>query len=152
MRKKVSVILPNYNYSKYLKSRLSSILSQTYPLYELIILDDASTDDSIKIIESLLPKIKENYPALKISFLKNEQNSGKAILQWQKGFELATGDYIWIAEADDLSNKNFLEEAVKGFDDPKVVLSYTESKIINRFGLVLAPNFRFSRDKEKTGH
>lgn len=149
----ISVILPNYNYGQYFKSRLSSILSQTYPISELIILDDASTDNSVKIIESLLPNIKSVHPDLKIKFIKNEKNSGKAILQWQKGFELATGDYIWIAEADDLSDKKFLEEVLKPFKkDPEVVLSYTESKIINRFGLMLAPNFRFSRDKEKTGH
>ncbi len=149
----VSVILPNYNYGRYLESRLSSILFQTYPISELIILDDASTDNSVKKIESRILKIKKDFPNLKVKFIKNEKNSGKAILQWQKGFELATGDYIWIAEADDLSDKKFLEEVLKPFKkDPEVVLSYTESKIINRFGLMLAPNFRFSRDKEKTGH
>ena len=47
----VSVILPNYNHSKYLDERIQSILNQTYTNYELIILDDCSTDDSRKIIE-----------------------------------------------------------------------------------------------------
>ncbi|MBQ6147574.1 glycosyltransferase family 2 protein [Candidatus Saccharibacteria bacterium] len=149
--KKVSVILPNYNYEKYLSRRIKSILSQTYPLYELIILDDASSDNSVKKIKSLLPKIKEKYPNLKVKFLVNEKNTGKPIKQWQKGFELATGNYIWIAEADDLSSRRFLEEMMKPFSDEKVVLSYSESKIINKFGVILAPNFRFSRDKEKTG-
>ncbi len=150
--KKISVILPNYNYEKFLNRRIKSILSQTYPIFELIILDDASTDNSIKKIESLLLKIKKDFPNLKIKFIKNEKNSGKVILQWQKGFSLATGDYIWIAEADDLSNKNFLNEAIKGFDDKDVVLSYTESKIISESGIIISPNFKWSRDKEKTGH
>ena len=59
---------------------------------------------------------------------------------------------MWIAEVDDLSSRNFLTEVMKGFDDPKVVISYAESAIINSFGLMIVPNFRWSRDKEKTGH
>ena len=59
---------------------------------------------------------------------------------------------MWIAEADDLSNRKFLEEVMKAFDDSEVVLSYTESMIINSAGLMIAPNFRWSRDKERTGH
>ncbi len=49
--KKISVIVPNYNYEKYLPERVKSILNQTYPLYELIFLDDASTDNSVSIFE-----------------------------------------------------------------------------------------------------
>lgn len=150
--KLVSVVVPNYNYEKYIKKRLETILNQTYPIYELIILDDASTDDSIVIIERELAKIKEKYPDLKVQFVVNEKNSGKAIKQWKKGFELATGGYVWVAEADDLCSRRFLEEVMKEFDDPEVVLSYAESKIINGNGVMLAPNFKWSRDKEKTGH
>lgn len=150
--KKVSVIIPNYNYAKYISKRIDSILRQTYPIYELIVLDDYSTDNSVKIIEKKIDDIKMKCPGLKIRFVKNKENSGKAMRQWRKGFELAEGDYIWIAEADDLSKRNFLEEAMKGFEDPEVVLSYTESAIINGFGLMVVPNFRWSRDKEKTGH
>ena len=144
--------MPNYNYAKYIVRRIDSILRQTYPLYELIVLDDCSMDNSAELIEQKLAKVREVYPELKVHFVKNEENSGKAILQWKKGFDLATGDYVWMAEADDLCSKNFLEEVMKGFDDPDVVLSYAESKIINSAGLMIVPNFRWSRDKEKTGH
>lgn len=150
--KKVSVVIPNYNYARFIKKRIKSVLAQTYPIYELIVLDDCSSDNSDEIITGTIEEIKEKCPNIKITYIKNEKNSGKAIKQWRRGFELAKGDYIWIAEADDLSNKHFLEEAMKGFDDKDVVLSYTESMIINNKGLMLAPNFRFSRDKEKTGH
>lgn len=150
--KKVSVIVPNYNYAKYLKKRVRSILNQTYPVYELIILDDASTDGSIELIKEMVLDLKLKNPKMNIKFVSNDRNSGKAMAQWKKGFELAEGDYIWIAEADDLSNKKFLEEAMKGFGEPDVVLSYTESAIINGIGLMVAPNFRWSRDKERTGH
>lgn len=150
--KKISVVVPNYNYAKYINKRIDSIVRQTYPIYELIILDDCSTDDSVEVIEKKIEKIKVKYPELKVRFIKNEKNSGKAMRQWRKGFELAKGDYIWIAEVDDLSSREFLAEVLKGFNDPEVVVSYAESAIINSFGLMIAPNFRWSRDKEKTGH
>ncbi|MDO4526536.1 MAG: glycosyltransferase family 2 protein [Candidatus Saccharibacteria bacterium] len=151
-KKKVSVIVPNYNYAKYLRKRIDSILKQTYPIDELIILDDASTDDSRKVIEKLVAGVKKRKPELTIKTIFNEKNSGKAISQWLMGVKEAKGDYVWIAEADDGSRKNYLAEVMKGFDEPDVVLSYAESAIINGLGLVIFPNFRWSRDKEGTGH
>ena len=150
--KRVSVIIPNYNYGRYIARRIDSVIRQTYPIYELIILDDQSTDNSIDVIEKKLDEVREKHPKIEISFVKNKVNSGKAILQWKKGIELAKGDYVWIAEADDNCSKRFLEEIMRGFEDPKVVLSYAESMLINGIGLMIAPNFRWSRDKEKTGH
>ncbi|MBR5647939.1 glycosyltransferase family 2 protein [Candidatus Saccharibacteria bacterium] len=150
--KKVSVIVPNFNYKKYIKKRLASIVTQSYPIYELIILDDASTDGADSVIEEEIKNIKEKYPKLKVRFEKNKENSGKAIKQWVKGVKLAKGDYVWIAETDDLSKKNFLKNAMKGFEDKDVVISYTESSAINGYGMMLTPNMRFSRDKERTGH
>ncbi len=150
--KRISVIIPNYNYGKYLKKRVQSILKQTYPIYEIIILDDNSTDESKLIIDKIISDVMVRMPELNVRFVKNDVNSGKPMAQWKKGIELATGEYIWIAEADDLCSKYFLKEVMKGFDDPEVVLSYAESMIINESGFVIAPNFRWSRDREKTGH
>ena len=150
--KKVSVIVPNYNYGRYIRKRIRSILKQTYPVYEIIVLDDASTDGSAEMTKSMVLDLKAQNPNLNIRFVGNKENSGKAMKQWEKGIELATGDYIWIAEADDLCSRRFLEEVMKGFENPEVVLSYTESAIINGAGVMIAPNFRWSRDKEKTGH
>ena len=152
LNKKVSVVVPNYNYARYINKRIDSILKQTYPICELIVLDDGSTDDSVKVIKKKLIEVQKNNPDLKVQFVANNKNSGKAMAQWKKGFELASGDYIWIAEVDDLSKKKFLEEVMKGFEDPEVVLSYSESMIINSRGIMIAPNFRWSRDREKTGH
>lgn len=150
--KKISVVVPNYNYARYINKRIDSIVRQTYPIYELIVLDDCSADGSVEVIKKKLAEVEMKYPELKIQFVQNEKNSGKAMAQWKKGFDLASGDYVWIAEADDLCSKRFLEEVMKGFNDPEVMLSYTESAIINSWGLMMAPNFRWSRDKEKTGH
>ena len=150
--KKVSVIVPNYNYAKYISGRLKSIVRQTYPIDELIVLDDASTDESDELIRRGLERVKRIRPELKVKYMRNEKNSGKAMRQWLKGVQEASGDYVWIAEADDKCSRRFLEVVMRGFDDPGVVISYTESRIINGFGMMLAPNFRWSRDREKTGH
>lgn len=151
--KKISVIVPNYNYAKYLKWRILSIARQTYPIYEVIILDDASSDNSKTTIKKMVAELKRIRPEIGVKTIWNKENSGKAISQWIRGVEEATGDYIWIAEADDIARKNFLAEVMKGFDkDADVVLSYTESAIINKYGILLMPNFRHSRDKEGTGH
>ncbi len=102
----VSVILPNYNHSKYLNERIQSILNQTYTNYEIIILDDCSTDDSRKIID--------NYKSLPCvsNIIFNEINSGSPFKQWEKGFSYAKGELIWIAESDDCCEPNFLQENI----------------------------------------
>ncbi len=150
--KKVSVIVPNYNYAKYLKRRIMSIAQQSYPIYELIVLDDASKDGSKTMIKKLVAEAGRIKPEMKIKMIFNKENSGKAISQWIRGVKEASGDYIWIAEADDVSRKDFLFEVMKGFENPEVVISYTESAIINKQGFLISPSFRRSRDKERTGH
>ncbi|MCG3796857.1 glycosyl transferase [Bacillus toyonensis] len=149
--KKISVIVPNYNYEHYLPDRVRSILNQTYPLYELIFLDDASTDNSVSTFEKLLSK--ENKPHLKVQRIINEKNSGSVFKQWIKGISKATGDYIWIAESDDLCEKTFLQEVIHGFHiNNKVTLSYTQSKQIDEQGNVIADhylNYTNDIDKEK---
>lgn len=149
--KKVSVVIPNYNYVRYIRARIKSILQQTYPVYEIIVLDDHSVDGSGEMAKSIIYDAKMGRPDLNVKFIENKKNSGSVLKQWKKGFEEAKGDFVWIAEADDLCSRRFLEEAMKGFDDPEVVISYTESKLINSTGVMMAPNFRWSRDKEKTG-
>ena len=134
--KRVSVIIPNYNYARYLKSRLSSIANQTYPIYEIIFLDDGSTDNSVKIAESYL---KEE---LNMRIVKNEVNSGSAFKQWIKGLQMVKGDYVWIAEADDLCEERFLEELVANMEKEKdIILTYCESKQIDENEKVLAENY-----------
>ena len=141
---KVTVAIPNYNYKDFLDARVKSIINQTYPLYELIILDDASTDGSADYIKrELLPKIRTKIPELKIKFLQNKQNSGKSIFQWQKAFKSATGDFLWLAEADDLSDPNFLATVMAKFaQDKDVVISFSNSVAINSRGKVLTYDFQ----------
>ena len=103
---KVSVIIPNYCHARFLNRRIDSVLNQTYDDFEVIILDDCSTDNSRDIIETY-----RHHPRVS-HIVYNEKNSGSTFVQWDKGFELAQGQYIWIAESDDEAAPTFLEECV----------------------------------------
>jgi glycosyltransferase involved in cell wall biosynthesis len=100
----ISIIIPNYNHGLFLKRRIDSVLAQTFTDYELIILDDCSTDNSCEIIESY----RSNPKVSQIEF--NTKNSGNTFLQWQKGISISKGKYIWIAESDDWCEPTLLQE------------------------------------------
>ncbi|MGH9380124.1 MAG: glycoside hydrolase family 99-like domain-containing protein [Thermoanaerobaculia bacterium] len=133
---RVSVIVPNYNYAPYLRERLASIERQTFPVFELIVLDDASTDASVETIEDFLAGSK-----IPSTLVVNEENSGSPFRQWRRGVEMARGDLIWIAEADDLAAPGFLAELVREFDRSEVVMSYCQSRQIDGAGGVLAETY-----------
>ena len=146
--KTVSVILPNYNYGRYLSGRIDEILNQTYPISELIILDDASTDNSVEIIKEKFPEIKNRRPNLKVKILVNKANSGNVFVQWQKGIRLATSDYIWIAELDDGALPNLLSSAIKMLESNNVTLACVGSRFIDETNrVVLKDNLRKIKDR-----
>lgn len=125
----VSVILPNYNHSSYLEERIESILNQTYQDFELILLDDCSTDDSREILLNY-----KNHPKVSALVL-NGKNTGNTFLQWDKGICLAKGKYIWIAESDDSADTCFLERTVAAMEkEPKAVMCLTGSVLIDEHG------------------
>lgn len=128
-RSSVSVIIPNYNHALYLKQRIESVLNQTHQNFELIILDDCSTDQSKTIIESY-----RNHP--KVSHvLYNQQNSGSVFKQWIKGIELCQGDYVWIAESDDYASEFFLQETLSALqNDASLGMVFTKSLAVNEKG------------------
>lgn len=140
IEKKISAIIPNYNYADFIIERIDSILDQTYPIYELIILDDASSDDSVNVIEKKIKEVKKQKPNLEIKFIINEKNSGGCVFsQWQKGLECASGDFIWIAEADDSADKHFLEVAMQKFGQHQdAVLFYSDSCRIDQDGKIIS--------------
>lgn len=123
----VSVIIPNYNHSCFLDERIQSVLSQTYQNFEVIILDDKSTDNSVEVIN----KYKDNPHIAQI--IVNDENSGSPFIQWNKGFELAKGKWIWIAESDDSCEPQFLEELIAHVDD-KTSFAFCRSKRMDQHG------------------
>jgi len=122
---KVSVIIPNYNHANYLKQRVDSVINQTYQDFELIILDDCSTDNSQEVIEQYRTNTKITH------VVYNQANSGSPFIQWKKGIDLAKGKYIWVAESDDYSDPAFLEKIMaKMAIEPEAVICHSNSYII----------------------
>jgi hypothetical protein len=118
---KVSVVIPSYNHARFLRQRIESVLVQTYQDFEVILLDDCSTDDSRSIIASYTGD-----PRVRIEL--NKVNSGSTFKQWNRGVRLARGEYVWIAESDDYADAQLLETLVSRLDaDPDTVLSYCRS-------------------------
>jgi glycosyltransferase involved in cell wall biosynthesis len=134
--RRISVVIPNYNYAQYIIERISNVLNQTYPVYELIILDDASSDNSVELIQEFLKTLE-----LPHKLLINEKNSGSVYEQWYKGVREAEGDLVWIAEADDLADPDFLATLVDCFKDREVNLAYTQSKQIDENGKIIAKDY-----------
>ena len=123
---KVSVIVPNFNHEKYLRQRLESVYGQSYDNFEVILLDDCSTDKSILILQ----EFAERYPTKTISSYNNV-NSGGVFNQWKKGLELATGELVWIAESDDFCDQDFLLKLVPFFINEVVMLSFCRTDFVN---------------------
>ena len=137
----VSVIIPNYNYAHYLEERMDSVLNQTFQDFEIIILDDASTDGSIKVLEKY-----KSHPKI-ASVVINGSNSGSPFKQWKKGIQLARGKYIWIAEADDVADLSFLETTVR------LAETYPDTAICHvGFGIIDSYSNPIKKDLNKWGH
>lgn len=146
----ISVIIPNYNYEKFIYQRLYSVLLQEVKINELIILDDCSSDNSRELIDGIVDKLK-NY--IDIKKIYNDKNSGSAFKQWEKGFEIASSDYVWIAEADDYCDKLFLKKAIKPIiSNDNIIISYTDTAFIDIVGKVITKSIKSEIDIMKTGH
>ena len=114
---KVSVIMSAYNDSKYIRQSIDSILSQTFEDFEFIIIDDASSDDTVQIIES--------YSDKRIRLICNDENQGLT-KNLNKALGYATGEYIARMDGDDISHADRFEKQVKYLDEHSdVVLTGT---------------------------
>ena len=125
----VSVIVPNYNHARFLDERMESILGQTYQNFEVIILDDVSTDNSREVIEKY-----RNDPRVS-QIVYNDENSGSPFKQWNKGFRLAEGELVWIAESDDSCERMMLERLVHCFEEyPDLSYAFAHSVSVDENG------------------
>lgn len=138
---RVSVIVPNYNHARYLRERMDSILAQTFTDFEIIYLDDASTDDSATVIAEYTGETRL------AAVVNNPTNSGSPFAQWNRGVHLAQGDYIWLAEADDRAAPTFLERLVGILDThPNVGIAYTQSRLIDSDSNPTGSAFDYNRN------
>lgn len=147
---KLSVGVPNYNYEEFLYQRIYSILYQTEKIDELILLDDCSKDNSRQLIDEMVDKLGKY---INIKKVYNKQNSGTAFKQWEKSFKEATGDYLWIAEADDFCDKKFLKTIFSKINKhDNVVLAYCDTAFIDKKGKIILPSIKGEIDILSSGH
>jgi glycosyltransferase involved in cell wall biosynthesis len=136
----VSIIVPNYNHEKYLKQRLESVFNQTYTNFEVVLLDDCSNDKSRAILSEYAQNSKVSYCVF------NEGNSGSPFRQWQKGINLAKGDYIWIAESDDFCELNFVSIIMESLvEDSSIGLGYCQTLDVDEKGLPLFQRIEYTQ-------
>lgn len=109
---KVSVLIPVYNAEKFIAATVASVLNQTFEDFELILLDDASFDNSEAVIKSFKDK--------RIVYSRNEKNLGISATR-NKLIDMARGEYIAVLDHDDICNSNRLEMQVKFLDNHKDV-------------------------------
>lgn len=113
----VSIVMPSYNTAKYIAESIESVCNQTYPFWELIIVDDCSTDDTESVVKS--------FDDERIIFLKNEVNSGAAISR-NRALREAKGKWIAFLDSDDLWHREKLEKQIRYMEENQYHFSYTE--------------------------
>lgn len=113
MNKLVSVIITNYNYGEYIGTAIESALIQDYKPIEIIVVDDGSSDNSIEIISTYLPKIK----------LLQKVNGGVSSAR-NLGIENSLGSYVAFLDADDFWDKNKISQQIRNLEDSKTLLNY----------------------------
>jgi glycosyltransferase involved in cell wall biosynthesis len=129
-RPTVSAVVPCFNHARFLEQRLASILTQTVLPDEIVLLDDASSDESAEILrEAALGS------PVPVRLYLNKTNSGNVFRQWRKGISRARGDLVWICESDDFADARFLETLVPYFADPSVMLAFGRIEFADSEGM-----------------
>ena len=124
----VSIVVPVYNAENFLKDTIQTVLEQTYPNWELLLVDDCSNDNSVGIIKEYVKDDK------RIRLLKNEKNSGAALTR-NHGIKEAKGTYLCFLDADDLWEKEKLEKQLKFMKDNCCAFSFTDYEFADSNGI-----------------
>ena len=124
----VTIITPSYNCSKFISDTVNSVLSQSYSNWEMIIVDDCSTDNSVEIIE----RITGDNP--KIKLIKLENNVGSAQSR-NAALEVASGRFIAFLDSDDIWYTDKLEKQVEFMLKRKAPISFTSYELIDENGV-----------------
>ncbi|MEM3713882.1 MAG: glycosyltransferase family 2 protein [Nitrososphaeria archaeon] len=124
----VTIGIPTYNRSKYLREALESALNQTYPNIEIIVSDNASTDDTQEMMKQYIsnPKVK---------YFRQKENIGVPG-NWNTCLNMARGKYFLLLSDDDVLEKEAIEVLVSKFQDERVVMAYCGHVYIDEYGKV----------------
>lgn len=127
----VSVLIPAYNHENYIQETIESIINQTYPNIELIILDDGSKDKTWEKITELKPKCENRF--VKIHF-ETKQNEGTC-MTLNKLLKLSSGEFVYIIASDDLAKPQAIEKEVKILqDNPDYALAVGDNEYVDSMG------------------
>lgn len=119
----VSIITPTYNHEKYIGECIESVINQTFEKWEMIIIDDGSTDNTGKVVSS--------YDDDRIIYIKQEnQGPYKLGITYNKALKLSKGEYIAILEGDDFWPPRKLEYQLPSFNDDSVIMSHGRAKFV----------------------
>lgn len=133
----VSVCVLNHNYASYLPRRLGSVFAQTYPVHEILFLDDASTDDSLAVAAKAAEAAGRD-----VAMIANAENQG-IFAQWRRAAAAAQGEYVWLCEADDETAPDFLATLLHAIGDgPAPLLAFTDSCAISADGRQIMPSYQ----------
>ncbi len=127
----VSIILPSYNTEKYIADAIESVLSQTYNNWEMIIVDDGSTDNSIQIIDEYVRRDK------RIRLIKSDKNCGLPSAR-NKAIKVAKGRYIAFLDSDDMWLPEKLEKQINFMKANRAVLTFTAYRKIDENGNIIS--------------
>jgi glycosyltransferase involved in cell wall biosynthesis len=118
---KVSVVIPNYNYGRFVEQAINSVLNQTHPPHEVVVVDNGSTDDSrIRLAAIQDPRVIKIF----------QENKGQSMAR-NVGLEICTGEIVGFLDADDVWLPEKLEKQVQLFSDPAIGLVYCGIKRVN---------------------
>ncbi|WP_068986193.1 MULTISPECIES: glycosyltransferase family 2 protein [Lysinibacillus] len=123
----VSIITPSFNSSRFIEDTVNSVLNQTYPHFELIIVDDCSKDNSLEMITAFSKKDE------RIKIYQLEKNSGAATAR-NYGIQVANGKYLAFLDSDDLWDQHKLEVQVKFMESNNYTFSFTNYNMIDEKG------------------
>jgi glycosyltransferase involved in cell wall biosynthesis len=134
----ISVAIPNYNYARHLPARLDSVFAQNHPVREVIVLDDASADDSVAVAQAAARNAGRV-----VRMVVNGRNAGSVFAQWRRAAALSAGEFIWIAEADDLAEPAFLARmAALLARDERMAFAFCDSRTVHGDGSPQWPSYQ----------
>ena len=142
---KISIIIPTYNVEKYISQCFSSILHQTFQDYEIIVVDDCSSDNTTSLIEGYIPYFKN-----RLRLIKRKKNFGGASVPRNMALKVAKGKYVFFLDGDDIIVNNALELLYNIAEQTQAEVVHVEKYLVpDGDGSVINENTKFHIDSHQ---
>lgn len=128
---KISIIMPAYNAARSIENAIRSVVRQTFPGWELIIIDDGSSDNTVEIVRQM--SVRDN----RIVLYENRNNLGVSVTR-NRGLDVATGNYIAFLDSDDIWQKDKLKRQLTLLQQTNADLCYTAYEVMRKNGTLTA--------------